>query len=691
MHCKRKLTFWLKNNRESIQFYKYFITCTTHSLPKYYFFMKKLFTSAPFIATLLLLAMHVTSFAQYCTPTYFQGCTLGSSIEDFRINGESGTSISDLGTGCATVSGGFPPFTSYRDNHSTMSVTLAPATTYTVVASKGGLIPTNPEFQIFIDFNDNGSFLDAGESVGGGTFGLIGTTNFPISIPAGAAPGIHRLRAVASGDETYPGLTPCPSYSLTGGGSSTIGEVHDYSVNIVTPCAPVTGLAASAITATSATISWTAVTGAIGYEWAVTTSMTPPATGTLTTATSVPATGLTAATAYYAHVRTKCSATTFATWVSIPFTTTSTTTPTCDTVTTVTMSSITSSGATLTWTAVAGATGYEWAVNTTATPPASGTATTLTTATASGLTASTAYYAWVRTQCGATFSAWVRSSFTTGATSTCPPITGLAVSAITGTSATVTWTPITTGSLGYQYVIDNMVTDPTGSGTNTTATATSPTGLMAGTTYYAHVRDSCGAGSFSAWNTIPFTTLSSTCNAVTGLAASAITTSSATLTWTMATGAVAAQYVVDLIPTDPTTSGTVSTTSTAAISGLTASTTYYAHVRDSCGATALSAWVTIPFTTLGTSSIYTLQQEATPLSISAYPNPVNNQLTIAVVAGSISANAQILLTDITGKTIKNIAPTGSTTVVDVAELPTGLYLVRYTDGTNNKTVKINKQ
>jgi hypothetical protein len=652
--------------------------------------MKKLFTTAQLFASILLLAFHSTSFAQYCTPTYFQGCTLGGSIDNFAINGESGTSISDLATGCSTVSG-FPPLTSYRDNHSTMSVTLAPASTYTIVATKGSLLAA--EFQVFIDFNNNNSFLDAGESVGGGTFSLIGSTNFIINIPSGAASGIHRMRAVASGDETYPGLTPCPSYSLTGGGSSTIGEVHDYNVNITgttTACAPVTGLAATAITSSGATISWTAVTGAIGYEWAVTTSATLPATGTLTTATSAPATGLSAATAYYAHVRTKCSATTFATWVSIPFTTTSSTTPTCDTVSTLTMSSITSGGATLSWTAVTGASGYEWAVTTSATAPASGTATTLTTATASGLIASTVYYAWVRTQCGATFSAWVRRSFTTAATSTCPPITGLAVSAITGTSATVSWTAVTSGSLGYQYVINNTVTDPTGSGTNTTATSTSPTGLTAGTTYYAHVRDSCGAGSFSAWSTIPFTTLSSTCNAVTGLAASAITTSTATLSWTMATGAVAAQYVVDLLPTDPTTSGTVSTTSTAYITALTASTTYYAHVRDSCGATALSAWVTIPFTTLGTTSIYTLQQEATPMSITAYPNPVNNQLTIAIT-GNTSVNAHLLLTDITGKTLKNITTTGSSTIVDVAELPTGLYLIKYTDGTNNKTVKISKQ
>ena len=77
------------------------------------------------------------------------------------------------------------------------------------------------------------------------------------------------------------------------------------------------------------------------------------------------------------------------------------------------------------------------------------------------------------------------------------------------------------------------------------------------------------------------------------------------------------------------------------------------------------------------------------VTISAYPNPAHDKFTLAI-DGSITANALISLTDITGKTLKNITTTGNITTVDVAELPTGMYLLKYTDGTNSKTVKITK-
>jgi hypothetical protein len=69
---------------------------------------------------------------------------------------------------------------------------------------------------------------------------------------------------------------------------------------------------------TSAALSWAAVTGATGYEWAVTTSATPPASGTATTLTSANASGLTAITQYYAHVRTQCGGP-FSVWATVPF------------------------------------------------------------------------------------------------------------------------------------------------------------------------------------------------------------------------------------------------------------------------------------------------------------------------------------------------------------------------------------
>ena len=627
--------------------------------------------------------------AQYCTPAFLQGCAFGDEFNDFVLLGESGTSINDLATGCVgTVFGGY-------DNRTSESVTLKQGTSYTLSIdnSSSSILPDN--FQVWIDFNDNNTF-EATESVAGGVMPttIFGTatgalTNFTLIIPAGATLGSHRMRAEMSGSETYPSINPCPTIA----GSGTNGEVHDYTVVIVAgttgTCPAVTGLTVSAITASSATLSWTAATGAIGYEWAVTTSATPPASGTATTATTANATGLTASTAYYAHVRTKCSATSFSSWVSVPFTTTGTTT-TC-TAPTLTLGAGTSTTQVVNWMAITGATGYEWVVNTTATAPTgSGTATTLTTFTATGLTAATTYYAHVRTNCGTSFSTWTTIPFTTGpSTAGCNPVTGLTASAITASSATISWTAVT-GSVGYQYVINNTVAAPTGSGTNIATTTYNATALTAGTTYYVHVRDSCGATSLSAWNTIPFTTLSTTCNAVTSLTASSITTNSATITWVRPTGTVAAQYVINTNPADPTVSGTTTTLSTYNATGLTSSTTYYAHVRDTCGATALSAWVTIPITTLASGVGVINVNVDNGFGISAFPNPVSGALTVEI-QGGLDNEGMIQVMDVTGKLLKVMPATDRTVSIDMSGLSSGLYLVRYSDAAHAQTIKVNKQ
>lgn len=85
------------------------------------------------------------------------------------------------------------------------------------------------------------------------------------------------------------------------------------------------------------------------------------------------------------------------------------------------VTAITNNSATLNWGAVGGATGYEWAVTTSATPPASGTATALTTAPSGVLTSNTLYYLHVRTNCGGPFSSWATTSFTTLCATTTVP------------------------------------------------------------------------------------------------------------------------------------------------------------------------------------------------------------------------------------------------------------------------------
>lgn len=87
----------------------------------------------------------------------------------------------------------------------------------------------------------------------------------------------------------------------------------------------------------------------------------------------------------------------------------------------------------------------------------------------------------------------------------CPAVTGLTASPVGTTTATLTWTAVT-GATGYEYVLDQLSTNPPGAGTATTAVTYNATPLLPFTTYYMHVRTNCGSGNFSPWVTISFVT-----------------------------------------------------------------------------------------------------------------------------------------------------------------------------------------
>ncbi len=270
---------------------------------------------------------------------------------------------------------------------------------------------------------------------------------------------------------------------------------------------------------------------------------------------------------------------------------------------------------------------------------------------------------------------------------TCATVSGVATSAITATSATISWTAVP-GSLGYVYAVDMSITPPA-LGTFTTGTSASITGLTAGTAYYAHVYDSCAVGSSSGWVTVPFaTTSASGCNAVTGLAASSITTTSATITWSAPAGSVGAEYEINTTATDPTDNGTATTASTYNATGLTPTTSYYAHVRDSCGATSLSAWVTIPFTTLNPAGVHTIPNNN--FGITAFPNPVKVELTVNI-AGVAGNYGQVQLMDMSGRVINTVPANGNTLSISMNGLSSGIYFVRYIDATHTQTIKITKE
>ena len=270
-------------------------------------------------------------------------------------------------------------------------------------------------------------------------------------------------------------------------------------------------------------------------------------------------------------------------------------TPVCSAPTGLSASNLTSSTADLSWNTVSGSSGYQYVIDQTAANPAgAGTAISGTTYNAAGLNPSTTYYLHVRNHCGGSnFSSWATIPFTTTAAPTCSVPTNLAENNVTATSADFNWDAA--GTNDFEYVLDQISTDPAGAGTAISGVAYSTSSLNPATTYYFHLRQNCGGGLFSDWVLVNFTTPILPCDAPTGLAAANVTHNSADLSWN-AQAVSTYEYVVDQVSTDPA-SGTLTLGTTYNAAGLNQLTTYYLHVRANCVQGNTSAWTTISFTT----------------------------------------------------------------------------------------------
>ncbi|MCC7244170.1 MAG: fibronectin type III domain-containing protein, partial [Saprospiraceae bacterium] len=259
-------------------------------------------------------------------------------------------------------------------------------------------------------------------------------------------------------------------------------------------------------------------------------------------------------------------------------------------------SNVTANAASLSWTAVAGATNYTLQYK-------SASGSTWTTAgpftaanyALSGLTASTAYQWQVKTDCSQ-FS--TVANFTTTATggggSNCSAPTNLGASNVTSTSAVLAWAAVSGAT---SYTVDfklSTATTWTVAG-NSTTSAYNMSGLTAGTTYMVRVKANCSGYSTAS----SFTTTSSggggTCSAPGGLFTNSVTNSGASLVWQLVSGAT--DYTVQLKTSTSNTWNVVATTSgtTTNIGGLTAGTTYNWRVKASCSNYSASA----NFTTTG--------------------------------------------------------------------------------------------
>ncbi len=194
-----------------------------------------------------------------CTPTLAY-CTSGatsnldSEIENVTLVGYS-TSISNNTTNACTTG---------VNNYTAMSADLQVGGSYTVSVEFGDC---NDGTQydgaggVWIDWNNDGDFLDANETIGTVLVAVSGGNvieNFTINVPGGQPVGNYRMRIVQVEAGTLGTINPC--------GTFTYGSTEDYTVQVINSCIPThtvtTFTPTSGPVGTEVTINGTGLTGA---------------------------------------------------------------------------------------------------------------------------------------------------------------------------------------------------------------------------------------------------------------------------------------------------------------------------------------------------------------------------------------------------------------------------------------------
>ena len=241
------------------------------------------------------------------------------------------TTVSLLNGYCtpsATIQGGngITNVTSGAINNTTDgSTTYTDYTTLTATIGQGVTQPLSISLfvydsystKVWVDWNDDLDFDDAGEEVFSAASAATtrSTVTGTITVPLTATLGNHRMR-VGAVPVTMGNATPC--YFLG------MGTFEDYTINVVAgpSCYAPTALTAQSTAAGVINVSWTApVNGGApaGYEYAVTTTTQAPASGTVTSTTSIANVTVAVNATSYLHVRTNCGNGDFSEWATIPF------------------------------------------------------------------------------------------------------------------------------------------------------------------------------------------------------------------------------------------------------------------------------------------------------------------------------------------------------------------------------------
>jgi hypothetical protein len=408
---------------------------------------------------------------------------------------------------------------------------------------------------------------------------------------------------------TVTGLAPGTFYfavsadDTSGNRSNVSNEVSKVIPDTTAPV--ISAVAASALTASGATVTWTTNEPATSLvEYGLTTSYgaSSALNSTRVTAHSRTLSGLSAATLYHYRVISTDAAGNTAVSADNTFTTASAADTTPPTLSSIASGSVTSSGATITWTTnEASTTQVEYGTTT-----AYGASSTLNSAlltahsaTLSGLQGATTYNYRVRSADAAgNVAVSGNQTFTTAAApdTTAPTLSSIASGSVTSSGAIVTWTTNeasttqveygTTTAYGASSTLDSALL---------TAHSATLSGLQGATTYNYRVRSADAAGNVAVSGNQTFTTAAApdtTAPVISGVVASSTGATSTVITWSTnepATSVV--DYGLGTSYGSSSTDTTLLTSHSRSLTGLTASTTYHFRVRsaDAAGNSASSA------------------------------------------------------------------------------------------------------
>jgi hypothetical protein len=244
------------------------------------------------------------------------------------------------------------------------------------------------------------------------------------------------------------------------------------------PCGTPTALNATSVTTNSAIVSWAAVSGATSYDvdYKTNASATWTNAATATTTTTIALNSLSQSTLYDYRIRANCTSGTSA-YIAAQFTTT--TPATCNAPTGLSATAITTTGATVNWSAVSGAASYDvdYKLSTATTWTNAVTATTTTSRVITGLTASSLYDYRVRANCTAVglTSTYTQAQFTTSAVaSTCPGTLDVSTNGTVAGAATIPFNTDVKGTISASGDVDYYKFVITTGGTATITLSTLP-------------------------------------------------------------------------------------------------------------------------------------------------------------------------------------------------------------------------